>query len=316
MRVGVFLNYVGLGANIMHLSYCHEIAKIYGPITLITLAKNLDQALEDDGSIKEVIVLEKNKKITDILKISSQLKKLKLDQIYIFYPSPRLFLAGKIAGIKKVFCYPFFKKKKLHLVDAAKKFTCQKLKINNCNTETTFKISEKKIYLTKKFFNTTKFNIVIGAGSSGPDTRWGEENFIELINSLNQIGDFFFYIQAGPNQKNISEKIINNIEKRNCLDLSSKTIREVVPFFALCDLYVGNDSFMHHVTSQSQKPAIVLLINSPRAYTDYSKNYHRIIPPNASLDNINHSFLYSPNSITVRMVEEKILEIKAKLTNL
>ena len=49
MRVGVFLNYIGIGANIMHLSYCHEIAKIYGPITLITLAKNLDQALEDDG---------------------------------------------------------------------------------------------------------------------------------------------------------------------------------------------------------------------------------------------------------------------------
>ena len=312
MRVGVFLNYVGLGANIMHLSYCHEIAKIYGPITLITLAKNLDQALEDDGSIKEVVILEKNKKITDILKISSKLKKLKLDQIYIFYPSPRLFIAGKIAGIKKVFCYPFFKKKKLHLVDAAKKFTCEKLKINNCDTETNFQISKKKIYQAKKFFNSSTFNIVIGAGSSGPDTRWGEKNFISLINKLNKLGEFFFYIQAGPNQKDISEKIIKNIEKKNCLDLSNKTIREVVPFFALCDLYVGNDSFMHHVTSQSQKPAIVLLINSPRAYTDYSKYYHRIIPPNASLDNINHSFLYSPSSITVKMVEEKILEIKNK----
>ena len=207
MRVGVFLNYIGLGANIMHLSYCHEIAKIYGPITLITLAKNLDQALEDDESIKEVIILEKNKKITDILKISSKLKKLKLDQIYIFYPSPRLFLAGKIAGIKKVFSYSFFKKKKLHLVDAAKKFTCEKLKINNCDTETKFQISEKKIFQTKKFFNPSTFNIVIGAGSSGPDTRWGEENFINLINKLNQISEFFFYIQAGPNQKDISEKL-------------------------------------------------------------------------------------------------------------
>ena len=111
MRVGVFLNYIGIGANIMHLSYCHEIAKIYGPITLITLAKNLDQALEDDGLIKEVVILKKNKKITDILKISSELKKLKLDKIYIFYPSPRLFVAAKIAGIKKVFSYSFFKKR-------------------------------------------------------------------------------------------------------------------------------------------------------------------------------------------------------------
>ena len=101
-------------------------------------------------------------------------------------------------------------------------------------------------------------------------------------------------------------------KKKNCLDLSNKTIRQVIPFFALCDLYVGNDSFMHHVTSQSQKPAIVLLINSPRAYTDYSKYYHRIIPENANLNKIDHSFLYSPSSITVKMVEEKILEIKNK----
>ena len=51
MKVGVFLNYIGLGANLLHLSYCHEIAKIHGPITLISLAKNLDQALEDDELI-------------------------------------------------------------------------------------------------------------------------------------------------------------------------------------------------------------------------------------------------------------------------
>ena len=38
MNVGVFLNYVGLGSNILHLTYCHEIAKKYGPVTIITLS--------------------------------------------------------------------------------------------------------------------------------------------------------------------------------------------------------------------------------------------------------------------------------------
>ena len=56
MNVGVFLNYIGLGSNILHLSYCHEIAKRYGPITIITLCKNLDQALGDDPNIKEIII--------------------------------------------------------------------------------------------------------------------------------------------------------------------------------------------------------------------------------------------------------------------
>ena len=62
MNVGIYLNYIGLGANLLHLSYCHEIAKKYGPVTIITLCKNLDQALEDDPSIKNVLLVEKYKK--------------------------------------------------------------------------------------------------------------------------------------------------------------------------------------------------------------------------------------------------------------
>ena len=312
MKIGVFLNYIGIGANLMHLAYCHKIASTFGPITLISLAKNLDQALEDDQLIREVITFKKNKKITDIPKISSNLRKLNLDCIFIFYPSARLYMAAKLAGIKKVFCYPLLKKKELHLVEAAKKFTCESLNLLNCDTETKIQISNEKIEKTKKYFDENKFNLIIGAGSSGPDTRWGEKNFINLINKLNEKDDFYFYIQSGPDQKNISKEIINNVDKKNCMDLSDLSVREILPFFSLCDAYVGNDSFMHHVTSQSQKPAIVLLINSPKAYTDYSKYYHRIIPDNATIDNINHSFLHSPNSISIEKVINKVLEIKSK----
>ena len=312
MKTGVFLNYIGLGANLMHLAYCHKIANIHGPITLISLAKNLDQALEDDQLIEQIIIFNKNKKITDIPKISSNLRKLGLESIFIFYPSARLYLAAKLAGIKKVYCYPLFKKKELHLVEAAKKFTCRSLNLSDCQTETLIQISEKKIEKTKKLFDENKFNIVIGAGSSGPDTRWGKKNFIKLINQLNNKDNFYFYIQAGPDQKDISREIINNVNKKNCMDLSDLSVREILPFFSLCDAYVGNDSFMHHVTSQSQKPAIVLLINSPKAYTDYSKNYHRIVPDNSSIENINHNFLHSPDSISVEKVMNKVLEIKSK----
>ena len=144
MKIGVFLNYIGLGANLLHLSYCHKIAEVYGPITLISLAKNLDQALEDDQLIDQVIIFDKNKKITDIPKISLNLRKLNLEYIFIFYPSARLYLAAKLAGIKKVYCYPLLKKKELHLVEAAKKFTCDSLNLSNCKTETKIQISEKK----------------------------------------------------------------------------------------------------------------------------------------------------------------------------
>ena len=52
MRIGIYLSYVGLGANLLHLSYCHQIAKKYGPVSIITLCKNLEETLEDDPLIE------------------------------------------------------------------------------------------------------------------------------------------------------------------------------------------------------------------------------------------------------------------------
>ena len=85
-------------------------------------------------------------------------------------------------------------------------------------------ISNNKIENVKKFFTKDEYHIVIGAGSSGPDTRWGEKNFISLLNQLNEKGKYFFYIQCGPEQNEISKNIINNINKPNCMDLSKMNI--------------------------------------------------------------------------------------------
>ena len=41
MKTGIYLSYTGLGANLLHLSYCHQIARKYGPVTIITLCKYL-----------------------------------------------------------------------------------------------------------------------------------------------------------------------------------------------------------------------------------------------------------------------------------
>ena len=52
MRIGIFLSYKGLGANLLHLSYCHEIAKKHGPISLVTICKNLKEALDTESKPK------------------------------------------------------------------------------------------------------------------------------------------------------------------------------------------------------------------------------------------------------------------------
>ena len=146
MRIGIYLSYIGLGANLLHLSYCHQIAKRYGPVTIITLCKNLEETLEDDPLIEKVYHISKyQKKLIDVYKLSGILKKFQFNKLLIFYPSIRIYISAKLAGIKNVYIYNFFKKKNLHLTKAAKKLTENFLKINECPTETSFHIDKNNL---------------------------------------------------------------------------------------------------------------------------------------------------------------------------
>lgn len=310
METAVILSYKGLGANLLHLAYCHEIAKKFGPITIITLCRNLEEVLSKDPLIKEIIYLDKYyKKFLDIFNLSNFLKKLQLENIFIFYPSFRFFIASKIAKINNIHCYPLFKKKKLHLVNAAKKFTEQNLKIENCSTETNLYIDKQKQKEIINRINQNKKNIILGVGSSGPTTRWGSKNFIGLIQKLDKEYDCFFFLLCGPNEKEIAQEIIEEIGMEKCSSLSNETISNIIPLISVCDIYIGNDSFGHHVASQCGIPSLIIMLDTPRAYSDYSINQHRIMPSEVNIDNITHDSRIDPNMIKVDQVYEKILSL-------
>ena len=304
MKTAILLSYKGIGANLLHLAYCHEIAKKYGPISIITICPKLSYILKDDPLIREVICLENYyKKFLDIFKLAKFMKSIQIENIFIFYPSIRYYLSCKLAGIKNIKQYPFYKKKNLHLVKAAKELTENILKIKNCPTET-------KIYLDSEKINLYKLKnykiITLGVGSSGPSTRWGEENFINLILNLNKKDNFYFYLLCGPNEKEIADKIINQIEKKNCMSLSSIDISEVIYYISASSVYIGNDSFGHHIAAQRNIPSFIIMLDTPSAYTDYSINQNKILPPNINENEIDHDSNFNPNSITVDMVINKI----------
>ena len=76
MKTGIFLSYKGLGANLLHLSYCHQIAKKFGKVELITLCPNLNRVLIDDPLIKSVNYLDKfHRNFFDIINLSVFIKK-------------------------------------------------------------------------------------------------------------------------------------------------------------------------------------------------------------------------------------------------
>jgi len=304
MKTAIFLSYKGLGSNLLHLSYCHQISKKFGPLKLITLNNKINQILKFDHHFDEVIYLDSYyKKTIDIFKLAGFFKKLKLDQIFIFYPSARYFLASKIAGIKKIHHYPLFRKNKLHLVETAKKFTERVINISQCPTETKIHVDKQNLGIKK---NNNFKSIILGIGSSGPTTKWGYEKYISLINHLNERYNLNFYLLCGNNETDGANKIINSVNKKNVTSLSNKDIEEVLHYINICDLYIGNDSFGHHISSQLGKPSFILLLDTPRAYSDYSKNQIQIIPKGYDINKISHDTKVNPNLISVEMIFLKI----------
>ena len=308
MKTCVYLSYKGLGANLLHLTYCHEIAKKFGPITIITLCKNLEEALKDDPLIEKIIFIKNyHKRFIDILKLRQYLNSFNFEQIFIFYPSLRIYLASIFSNIKKVYSYPVFKKKNLHLIKAAKAFTEKTLKINNCPTEANFFIKKNKIEKVNKNFDNKKFKIIIGAGSSGPSTRWITKNFYNLINKLNDTGDYFFFILCGRSDKIISDEITANVVKKNCFSLYNKNIEEIIPYLCSANMYVGNDSFGSHITSQSGIKSLVILLDTPKAYTDYSKNFIRVIPDGIKIEDVTHGSNLKAEDVSVEKIYQAII---------
>ena len=304
MKTAIFLSYKGLGSNLLHLSYCHQISKKFGPLKLITLNNKINQILKFDHHFDEVIYLDSYyKKTADIFKLAGFFKKLKLDQLFIFYPSARYFLASKIAGIKKIHHYPLFRKNKLHLVEAAKKFTERAINISQCPTETKILVDKQNLGINK---NNNFKSIILGIGSSGPTTKWGYEKYISLINHLNERYNLNFYLLCGSNETDGANKIINSVNKKNVTSLSNKNIEEVLHYINICDLYIGNDSFGHHISSQLGKPSFILLLDTPRAYSDYSKNQIQILPKGYDINKISHDVKVNPNLITLEMIIKNI----------
>ena len=48
MKICVYLSYIGLGVNLLHLRYVHQLSETFGSITVFILCKNLSDALEND----------------------------------------------------------------------------------------------------------------------------------------------------------------------------------------------------------------------------------------------------------------------------
>ena len=309
MNTACFLPYVGLGTCLLHMSYIREFARKNGPVKILTFSKSLADALKFDQDVKEVIVIEKyNKKFFDILKLANFLKNLQLKKLYIFKSSLRFYFAGKLARIETK-SYPFYKKKNLHLVKEAQKFTNKNLNLKDCPTETTLQVSQTLLDETKKTITSNKKNILIAPAASGDTTMWGSTYFIKLMKKLDAKFNCFFIIavDSSEREKKIANEIIQSFDKNKTMSLSNKTISQTMPIISCCSVSICNDTSFQHLSCGLNVPTIILRFDTPDAYSSYSKFQYSVLPEGHS--KINHDSRADPSLISVDQILNKVIKL-------
>ena len=309
MNTACFLPYAGLGSCLLHLAYIQEFAKKEGPITVLTFSKSLADTLKFDRSIKKVLLVEKyNKKLFDIFKLSNYLKKLEIKKLFIFKSSLRFYFAAKLAGIDTK-SYAFYKKKNLHLVKEAQKFTIKHLKLKNCPTEARLNIDQKLISEAKNKMGDTNKKILLAPSSSGPTTIWKTSNFIKLMKRLESKFDCFFIIaiDSSEREQKIGNEIVKNFKKEKIMLLADKSISQSIPFIASCTISICNDTSFQHISCLLNVPTIILKFDTPSAYTSYSILQHSILPDGYS--EVDHDTRADPNLIKVDKVLNEVLKL-------
>lgn len=319
MKVLVIQPKIGMGDMVIYLPYIHAISKKYQTPVSILVKKNTraNQLLAEDEHINEIITLDRLKNNTGshdgmsgFFKLSIELRHKNFDKVFIFNSSLRYFLISKIAGIKKIFQYPLFRKKD-NVVTSAKIFTEYAID-TVVSTQPNLSITDEKFKKVKSNFSKDFKHICIGISASGPTKRWNIKNYIKICESINEQIPSKFYIAAGIDDKELVNEILNSSIGKNCSSFENLKISETLPIIKNCDLYLGNDTGWLHIAAALKIKCLALFMDSPvQAYGKYSNFINVIVPEGETEETTTHDTLGS-EKISFEKVLNSSLELIKK----
>ena len=296
----------GLGdANIL-LSNIHHISReINKPLTVLAQKTTGARAIfKHDPHVNDVIDLKKR----DFFNIIKKIKSRKFDQCYIYSDSIRLYLIAKLSGIKKIYHYPFFSKKGKNFYKTAQEFT-EKILKKKINSASKIYWDNESIEKAKKNYDIKKEfkNIVCGISASGPTKRYDIDNYIKLFQKINSKFPCKFFLFGGKNDEILIEKVMSSIS--NCVSLSKLNLEEIIPIFAACKFYIGNDTGPLHISANLNLKCLAIFCDSPpSAYGLWSPNIKIIVPTGKTIESTGHN-TQGKDKISFDEVLEKSLKL-------
>ena len=291
MKILAVQNRMGIGDTVIFLPYIEAISKKFNsPVSLLVKENSkADQFLKQTDYIDKIIFLDRNKQnkksrhngILGSLRLANDLRSHNFDKILIFNSSLRYNIISKLAGIKKIYQYPLFKKSNQHIIEPA---------INLIKDNFNLKVSKSpqikinddlvKNAVLKFHINKNELNILLGIGGSGPTKRVPSKTFLSVMEKISKIKKCRFFLATGksPEEQIILNDILNSKFKDSCVPLDNLSIEETLPIIKNCNVSICNDTGFSHLSSALNKKTITLMVDTPLIYGSYSSNMYPIIP--------------------------------------
>ena len=317
MKILVIQNRMGIGDMIMFLPFVKAISNYYGEQVSLMVKKSTkaSEYLNEEKYIKEIIYLERSNienrhaGVKGFFNLIKDFKEKKFDKVFIFNSSLRFYMAAKISGIKDINCYNLLRKKNQHIIETAKKFISDTLKIDVVENPT-INLKPDSVAQAKKNYSISnnETNIILGTGGSGKTKRVPSKIFIEVMKNTLKKGQCKFFIATGNAKEEI--EILNQITetdlKEFCIPLNNLNISKIIPIMKNCNVAICNDSSFSHLSAALNIPTIVLMADTPLVYGSYNSLMHPILPE--GMNTVSHDTL-GKDKINPVEIQKKLEEI-------
>ena len=283
VKILVIQNKMGIGDTVIYLPFIKAISKKFNcQVSLLVKASSkANEFLNQTKYIDQVIYQKKNDGILGSIKLARELSKYNFEKVFIFNSSIRFNLVSRLAGIKKIYQYPLFEKKRQHIIRAAKKLIKDNLSID-VNENPEIQISENLIKETYDKLNIKEdeINILLAIGGSGPTKRIPSKTFLEFMKKTKNMKKCKFFLATGKDkdEQKILNEILDTEFKDQCVALDNHSIYETLPIIKNCNIAICNDTGFSHLSSALGVKTITLMADSPLIYGSYSTNMYPIIP--------------------------------------
>ena len=318
MKILAVQNRKGIGDTIIFLPFIRAISEKYStPIDILVRENSkAEQFLTETKYINKIHILDRNDLsngkhdgLLGVINLIKYLRSERFDKIFIFNSSLRYNLIARFAGIKKIYQYPLFKKKKQHITEAAKFLIKSSLNIKNFN-DPTIEINRNIIEAAKIKFNIDQnyLNILLGIGGSGPTKRIPSKIFIKFMEKIAEIKKCKFFLATGKNEdeQKILKEIINSKFGYLCTSLDDLSIKDTLPVIQNCNVAVCNDTSFSHLSAALGIDTITLMADTPLIYGSYNSKMYPIIPDGET--NVTHNTL-GKDRINPDKIFEKLINI-------